>query len=210
MMRRAVPVAAATFMCLLALGTQVPAQQTPSTDASSAAMVPAPVSPTPQAGEASASTAAPASPATDAAAEGKPAEAGATSEPAQEAPAETAEAAANRAAAAGSVHLLKGRISYYGLAFKGRKTACGGHFNPKELTMAHKTLPCGSLVKVTDVRTGKWVLVHVTDHGPNVRGRVADLSTAAAVQLGLIHQGVTEGQLDVMKYGPPSRGRPGR
>jgi rare lipoprotein A len=104
-------------------------------------------------------------------------------------------------------HQLTGKISYYGQAFKGRKTACGTFFDPKQLTMAHKTLPCGTLVRVTNLRNGKSTVVHVTDHGPNVRGRVADLSIAAAAQTGLLHHGISQGKLEVLKMGETTHGR---
>lgn len=186
MLRRRVPVTAVTFMCLLAAGTQTPAQPSAQTQTARDGAAAPDVAEAPP----------------------LPAQTPPEAESAQ--PAETSKAAANRAADAGSVHRLVGRISYYGNSFKGRKTACGGHFNPKDLTMAHKTLPCGSLVKVTNLRNNKWVLAHVTDHGPNVAGRVADLSTSAAAQMGLLHHGVTEGQLEVLQFGTPSRGRPAR
>ncbi len=104
-------------------------------------------------------------------------------------------------------HQLSGTISYYGQAFKGKRTACGTLFNPKEFTMAHKTLPCGTLVRVTNLRNGRTTEVQVTDHGPNIPGRVADLSTAAAAQMGLLQQGITQGKLEVLKMGAASSRR---
>lgn len=82
-----------------------------------------------------------------------------------------------------------GIASYYGRRFHGRRTANGERFNMNALTAAHRTLPFGSLVEVTNPRNGRSVVVRINDRGPFVRGRTIDLSRAAAQQLGMISRG---------------------
>lgn len=77
-----------------------------------------------------------------------------------------------------------GGASWYGPGFHGKKTASGAKFNENAMTAAHKTLPFGTVVKVTDQRTGKSVKVTITDRGPFHKGRIIDLSKAAAAKLG--------------------------
>ena len=84
-----------------------------------------------------------------------------------------------------------GRASYYGYAFAGRKTASGTTFRPEELTAAHRSLPLGTKVRVTNLNNGRSVLVTITDRGPYVRGRSLDLSLGAARELGMLQRGVT-------------------
>jgi len=81
-----------------------------------------------------------------------------------------------------------GRASWYGRAFQRHKTASGERFNMEALTAAHRTLPLGSYARVT-VATGKSIVVKINDRGPYVRGRVLDLSYAAAKRLGMQHAG---------------------
>lgn len=86
--------------------------------------------------------------------------------------------------------IAEGMASYYGRAFAGRRTASGEAFNPGELTAAHRTLPFGSRVKVTDITSGRSVVVRINDRGPFGRhGRVIDVSEAAARELGIISRG---------------------
>jgi len=82
------------------------------------------------------------------------------------------------------------KASYYAQSFHGRKTASGQIFNQNKLTCAHKSLPFGTLLKVTNAITGKWVIVTVNDRGPFVKSRVIDLSLAAFKQIGNIKSGV--------------------
>jgi rare lipoprotein A len=77
----------------------------------------------------------------------------------------------------------EGVASRYGRE-SGSKVACGGALNEKALTAAHRSLPCGSRVRVTNRRNGKSVVVTINDRGPFVRGRVVDLSPAAARAIG--------------------------
>ena len=85
--------------------------------------------------------------------------------------------------------LGRGVASYYGRAFAGRPTASGERFDPAKLTAAHKTLPFGSKVKVTNTSNGKSVVVRINDRGPFVKGRHIDLSRSAAEEIGLISLG---------------------
>ena len=71
---------------------------------------------------------------------------------------------------------LVGIASYYAAKFHGRRTASGERFDSKVLTAAHLTLPFGTLLKVTNLRNMKSVIVRVNDRGPHVRGRIVDLS----------------------------------
>lgn len=80
-----------------------------------------------------------------------------------------------------------GLASYYSAH---QKLACGsGHFNPKKLTAAHRTLPCGTIVNVLNKRNGKSVSVTINDRGPFVRGRIIDLSLEAAKRIDMIRAG---------------------
>ena len=90
-----------------------------------------------------------------------------------------------------------GNASWYGKSFHGRTTASGEDFDMFELTAAHRQLPLGSLLKVTNLHNGKWVIVRINDRGPFVRGRIIDVSHSAAESLGLVGRGVAKVKLDV-------------
>lgn len=79
----------------------------------------------------------------------------------------------------------RGRVSWYGHRFRGRRTACGVPFDPNAYTMAHPSLPCGTRVRVTNVSNGRQVMVTVNDRGPFFGGRIGDLSRAAARRIGI-------------------------
>ena len=79
------------------------------------------------------------------------------------------------------------------------KTASGEQFNPSELTAAHRTLPFGTRLRVTNVATGQTVTVRVNDRGPFIPGRVVDVSHSAAEALGMVDRGITKVKLDVVK-----------
>jgi rare lipoprotein A len=81
--------------------------------------------------------------------------------------------------------LGRGKASWYGPGFQGRLTANGERFNTNAFTAAHKTLPFGTKVKVTNNKTGKSVVVRINDRGPYVHGRVIDLSKASARAIGM-------------------------
>ena len=93
---------------------------------------------------------------------------------------------------------LRGRVSLYGSEFAGRKTASGETFDPDALTMAHRTLPFGTRVRVTNLENQRSVEVVVNDRGPAVAGRIADLSRAAAARIGMIADGVVDALLEVL------------
>lgn len=105
-----------------------------------------------------------------------------------------------------------GVASYYADKFHGRKTASGETFDNGELTMAHRTLPLGTLVKVTNLANNTSVVVRVNDRGPYSGGRVADLSRAAAEKLKMIQRGIVDVALHIVppgaadKDGSPKRG----
>ena len=82
-----------------------------------------------------------------------------------------------------------GRASFYGKRFAGRPTASGERFDPTQLTAAHRTLPFGTKVRVTNADTGKSVVVRINDRGPFAKSRVIDVSRAAAEQLGMVRSG---------------------
>lgn len=82
-----------------------------------------------------------------------------------------------------------GSASWYALY---SKTASGERMDPSQLTAAHRTLPFGTKLKVTNQKNGKSVVVRINDRGPFIKGRVIDLSKAAAKQLGFVSSGVTK------------------
>jgi rare lipoprotein A len=82
-----------------------------------------------------------------------------------------------------------GWASYYK---SGKRTANGEHFNPMGMTAAHRKLPFGTRVKVTNLRNGKTVIVRINDRGPFIKGRVMDLSLGAAKVIGLNKAGVAK------------------
>lgn len=83
-----------------------------------------------------------------------------------------------------------GAASYYDNAFRGRKTAGGEKFRQWKRTAAHRTLPLGTKVKVTNLNNGRSVKVRINDRGPFVKGRIIDLSRKAARRLGMLRDGV--------------------
>ena len=89
----------------------------------------------------------------------------------------------------GGRDLQRGVASWYGPGFHGRLTANGERFDMNELTAAHKTLPFGTRVLVHNPRTGKEVVVRINDRGPFIKGRMLDLSKAAAKALGFKSRG---------------------
>jgi rare lipoprotein A len=86
---------------------------------------------------------------------------------------------------------FSGIAAYYDKGYKG-KTAAGERYDPDKFTAAHKTLPFGTRLRVTDKRSGRSVEVVVNDRGPFTKGRVLDLSLAAAKQLGMTDHGLTD------------------
>lgn len=90
-----------------------------------------------------------------------------------------------------------GIASWYGPRFQGKRTASGERFNTNELTAAHKTLPFGTRVRVKSQVNGKEVVVRINDRGPFIKGRVIDLSYAAAQAIGLV--GVKKVELERLR-----------
>ena len=101
----------------------------------------------------------------------------------------------------GSTHELSGKASWYGPGFQGNKTANGETFDARKLTAAHKTLPFGTWIRVVDPVTEKSVVVRVNDRGPFKRGRVVDLSEAAAEDLDMKSRGIIEVELVILEWG---------
>jgi rare lipoprotein A len=93
----------------------------------------------------------------------------------------------------------EGVVSWYGAAFHDRKTASGELFDSGALTMAHPSLPFGTRVKVTNLRNGRSVVVRVNDRGPFVGTRIADLSQAAATEIGMMRRGVARARIEVLQ-----------
>jgi rare lipoprotein A len=91
-----------------------------------------------------------------------------------------------------------GYASYYANSLDGRPTACGERYCKNKLTAAHKTLPFGTMVRVTRVSTGRQVIVVINDRGPYVKGRLIDLSFEAAKELDMIRAGVSKVKIEVV------------
>jgi rare lipoprotein A len=93
----------------------------------------------------------------------------------------------------------EGVASWYGAKHHGRKTANGERFDAYEgMTAAHKTLPFNVCAEVENLRTGRSVIVRINDRGPFARGRVIDLSKAAASELGLVRSGLTKVRVEAV------------
>ncbi len=93
---------------------------------------------------------------------------------------------------------LSGIASWYGPGFHGRRSANGEIYNQNALTAAHKSLPFGTRVRVTNVGTGRSVVVRINDRGPYVGGRIIDLSAAAARIIGVMQTGVASVRVEVL------------
>ncbi|HTE56776.1 MAG TPA: septal ring lytic transglycosylase RlpA family protein [Kofleriaceae bacterium] len=108
------------------------------------------------------------------------------------------------------VRVLRGSAVWYGADWHGKRTASGERFDRHDLTAAHRTLPLGTRVRVTDVASGRKVVVRINDrgpYGPN-RRRVIDLSEAAARQLGFAERGSTRVKLEVLEARDPAAAGP--
>jgi rare lipoprotein A len=98
-------------------------------------------------------------------------------------------------------HAETGQASWYGKALHGRRTASGERFDMHALTAAHRTLPFGTIVRVTEVRSGRSVNVRINDRGPFRRDRIIDLSYEAARKLGFIARGTARVEITVIDRG---------
>ena len=94
-----------------------------------------------------------------------------------------------------------GKASFYADKFEGQPTASGEKYKHNKLTAAHKTLPFGTIVRVTNLANGISVDVEINDRGPYIEGRIIDLSKAAAEKLGFINLGIADVKLDVVDPG---------
>ncbi|WP_338415796.1 septal ring lytic transglycosylase RlpA family protein [uncultured Sphaerotilus sp.] len=112
--------------------------------------------------------------------------------------ANVATSTAVNAATAAATLFQTGRVSFYADKFHGRPTASGALYNAEEMTMAHRTLPIGTKVMITNTTNQRSVVVTVNDRGPFTGGRVADLSRAAAEKLNMIRVGIAEATLHVL------------
>jgi rare lipoprotein A len=102
----------------------------------------------------------------------------------------------------------RGIASWYGDDFHGWVTASGEVYDMHALTGAHRTLPLGSAVRVTNVVNGRHVVIRINDRGPYVSGRILDLSYAAAQKLGMVNDGVAAVHLEVMGHDPLAAAMP--
>jgi rare lipoprotein A len=113
--------------------------------------------------------------------------------------------------AAASPSTEEGLASVYGEQFNGKSTASGERYDGGKLTAAHRTLPLGTELKVTNLNNGKTVRVRINDRGPHVQGRIIDLSSSAAAALGLA-TGVARVKLEILSQpaqtGGPRSSRP--
>lgn len=94
-----------------------------------------------------------------------------------------------------------GIASFYHDSLEGNRTACGQIFSQSKLTAAHKSLPCGTVVRVTRVNNGSEVDVVINDRGPFVKGRIIDLSRAAARELSMQNSGVAKVSMEILEMG---------
>ena len=93
-----------------------------------------------------------------------------------------------------------GYASWYGPGFLHRRTASGEWFDPKDMAAAHRTLPLGTRVRVTNLDNGRRIVVRINDRGPYKRNRVIDVTPAVAKRLGFKHDGLTKVRIDVLKH----------
>jgi rare lipoprotein A len=95
--------------------------------------------------------------------------------------------------------IAEGIASYYGHELAGNRTASGERFNPQALTAAHRTLPLGTKLRVTNLSNGKSVVVRVNDRGPFVGKRILDLSLAAAREINMIRSGHARVAIEIVR-----------
>lgn len=95
--------------------------------------------------------------------------------------------------------ITKGTASYYANKFEGRRTSSGEKYRKDSLTAAHKTLPFGTRVRVTNLKNQKFVVVKINDRLPKKSKRIIDLSRTAATELDFIRQGLTQVEIEVLE-----------
>jgi rare lipoprotein A len=118
-------------------------------------------------------------------------------------PAQPEEDAFRIPADAKPISVETGLASWYGGPYHNRRGSNGEIYNMHAMTAAHRTLPLGSIVRVTNVKTGSSALVRITDRGPFIEGRVLDLSQAAAKKIDLLQAGVAMVRIEVMRTPSP-------
>jgi rare lipoprotein A len=96
-----------------------------------------------------------------------------------------------------------GIASWYGAPYHNRRGSNGEIYDMNAMTAAHRTLPLGSIVRVTNLASGKSAVVRITDRGPFIEGRIIDLSQAAAKQIGLVQKGTGQIRVEVLKTPQP-------
>jgi len=106
-------------------------------------------------------------------------------------------------AAGGAGYVEEGIASWYGFPFQGRRAADGEIYDMNQMTAAHRTLPFGSIVRVTNLNNGLQTEVRITDRGPFIEGRIIDLSLAAAKALDVVSTGTAPVRLELVLAGPP-------
>jgi rare lipoprotein A len=106
-----------------------------------------------------------------------------------------------------SSHAVTGQASWYGEAHHGKKTASGEVYDRTQRTAAHRTLPMGTHVRVTNVENGRSVVVRINDRGPFRPGRIIDLSQAAAREIGTLDDGLFPVRLEVLEDAGAARNR---
>ena len=97
-----------------------------------------------------------------------------------------------------------GLASWYGPPYHNRKGSNGQIYNMNAMTAAHRTFPLGSVARVTNVKTGHSALVRITDRGPFIRGRIVDLSLAAARKIDVVQPGVAQVKVELMQTSAPA------
>jgi rare lipoprotein A len=97
--------------------------------------------------------------------------------------------------------VVEGSASWYSDALAGRRTASGEPYDPRELIAAHRALPFGTRLRVTNLSNDRTVEVRVIDRGPFVAGRILDLSRSAAEQIGIVRVGHARVRVEVLEYG---------
>ena len=95
--------------------------------------------------------------------------------------------------------IAQGEASYYGHELAGNRTASGERFNPMALTAAHRTLPLGTKLRVTNLANGRDVIVRINDRGPFVGRRLIDVSLAAAREIGMVRSGKARVRLEIVR-----------
>lgn len=120
------------------------------------------------------------------------------------APLPVPERAPSAEAPSGAASRQIGRASWYGPYHHGRKTANGEIYDMNALTAAHRTLPLGTWVRVTNLGNGRTVVVRLNDRGPYIDGRIIDLSRKAAEILDMVEKGLAEVSIEVLQ-GAPAR-----